>query len=128
MCGQGSGSLFACPARMPSIHGKLSGKVTVITGASSGVGRAIASAFAREGASIGLIARSADGLEGAASEVRALGKPALVLPVDVSDASAVDSAAERDVGVGQDRCLGQRCHRLVFAAYSSQGSLAHRAR
>lgn len=79
---------------MPPVHCDLSGKVAVITGASSGVGRAIASAFARQGASIGLIARNLDGLEAAASEVRALGKPALVLPLDVSDASAVDSAAE----------------------------------
>jgi NAD(P)-dependent dehydrogenase (short-subunit alcohol dehydrogenase family) len=80
---------------MLSVRGKLRGKVAVITGASSGVGRAIARAFAREGASVGLIARSEEGLEGAASEARVHGVSALVLPLDVSDAHAVDLAAER---------------------------------
>src|SRR5665213_1636547 len=58
-------------------------EVVVITGASAGVGRATACAFARRGARIGLIARGADGLEGARNDVEALGGTALVLPVDV---------------------------------------------
>jgi NADP-dependent 3-hydroxy acid dehydrogenase YdfG len=70
------------------------GKVAVITGASSGVGRAIARAFAEEGARVALIARGRDGLEAAAAEVRALGTDAAVLPLDVSDAAAVDAAAD----------------------------------
>ncbi len=68
-------------------------RVVVITGASAGVGRAAAQAFAREGARIGLIARSRDGLEGAKREVEELGGEALVLPLDVADASAVEAAA-----------------------------------
>jgi NADP-dependent 3-hydroxy acid dehydrogenase YdfG len=75
----------------------LEGKVAVVTGASSGVGRAIVRALASEGAKVGLIARSVDGLEAAAAEVRALGGEALVLPLDVSDAAAVDGAAQRVV-------------------------------
>lgn len=71
------------------------GKVVVVTGASAGVGRAIVRRFAKEGASLGLIARGIDGLEGARREVEAEGGRALVLPLDVADAAAVDAAAER---------------------------------
>ena len=68
-------------------------EVVVITGASAGVGRATAREFARHGAAIGLIARGQDGLEAASREVRELGGEALVLPLDVADAAAVDDAA-----------------------------------
>jgi NAD(P)-dependent dehydrogenase (short-subunit alcohol dehydrogenase family) len=68
-------------------------EVVVITGASAGIGRATAQAFAREGAHIGLLARSREGLEAARQEVEALGGRALVLPTDVSDPDQVESAA-----------------------------------
>ncbi|MBA2269038.1 MAG: SDR family oxidoreductase [Chthoniobacterales bacterium] len=68
-------------------------RVVVITGASAGVGRAAAHAFAREGAHIGLIARSRDALQEAAREVVALGGRALVLPCDVADSAAIEAAA-----------------------------------
>jgi NAD(P)-dependent dehydrogenase (short-subunit alcohol dehydrogenase family) len=70
-------------------------KVVVITGASSGVGRATARALAEPGISIALLARGRDGLDAAAEEVGRAGARPLVLPVDVSDALAVDAAAER---------------------------------
>lgn len=70
-------------------------EVVVITGASAGVGRAIARAFARRGAHIGLLARGHAGLEAARREVEALGGKALVLPTDVADAQQVDEAATR---------------------------------
>lgn len=70
------------------------GEVVVITGASAGVGRATARAFAREGAAIGLIARGRDGLEATRAEVEALGGRALVLRCDVADAEQVERAAE----------------------------------
>ena len=76
---------------------KLEGQVAVITGASSGVGRALARAFADEGAKVGLIARNTEALEAAANEVRERGSEALVLALDVSDARAVDDAADRVV-------------------------------
>src|SRR6266508_4791504 len=70
-------------------------RVVVITGASAGVGRAVAREFAKEGARIGLVARGVDGLNGAKKEVEALGGEALVLPLDVADADAVDRAAQQ---------------------------------
>jgi NAD(P)-dependent dehydrogenase (short-subunit alcohol dehydrogenase family) len=67
--------------------------VVVITGASAGVGRATAIAFARRGARIGLLARGRQGLDGARADVQAAGGKALVLPTDVADAEQVERAA-----------------------------------
>ena len=72
----------------------LSGQVVVVTGASSGVGRAIARAFGRARSRVGLIARTREALENAAREIREGGGEALVLPLDVSDARAVQQAAD----------------------------------
>jgi len=69
--------------------------VVVVTGASAGVGRATVRAFARRGADVALIARGVDGLEAARREVESDGGRALVLPVDVADADAIDAAADR---------------------------------
>jgi short-subunit dehydrogenase len=76
-------------------------RVVVITGASAGVGRAAARAFARDGADLGLIARGNDGLEAARREVEAAGGRAVVAVADVADAAAVEEAAaliERELG------------------------------
>jgi|SRR5579872_1060468 len=67
----------------------------MITGASAGVGRATAIAFARRGDRVGLIARGSAGLEGAANDVERAGGRALPLQVDVADADAVEAAAAR---------------------------------
>jgi NAD(P)-dependent dehydrogenase (short-subunit alcohol dehydrogenase family) len=69
--------------------------VVVVTGASAGLGRATAHAYAREGADVALIARDSSALEEAAEEVRAHGVRALPLALDVSDAAAIDQAAAR---------------------------------
>jgi NADP-dependent 3-hydroxy acid dehydrogenase YdfG len=69
--------------------------VVVITGASAGVGRATVRAFADAGYDVALIARGEAGVAGAAEEVRAAGRRALELPLDVADADAVEAAAER---------------------------------
>jgi short-subunit dehydrogenase len=68
-------------------------EVVVVTGASGGVGRAIAHAFARRGAHVGLLARGEPGLQGAREEVEALGGQALMVPTDVSDPEQVEAAA-----------------------------------
>jgi NAD(P)-dependent dehydrogenase (short-subunit alcohol dehydrogenase family) len=70
-----------------------SSHVVVITGASAGVGRATAIAFAQRGASIALLARGRAGLEGARRDVEAAGSRALVIPTDVADAAQVEAAA-----------------------------------
>lgn len=67
----------------------------VVTGASAGVGRATAMAFARMGARIGLIARQADALAATAEDVNRAGGTGLALPLDLADADAVRAAAGR---------------------------------
>jgi NAD(P)-dependent dehydrogenase (short-subunit alcohol dehydrogenase family) len=69
-------------------------RVVVITGASAGLGRAVVREFAKKGADIALIARGIEGLEGAKKEVEDAGGRALVFPIDVADAEAVEKAAE----------------------------------
>jgi NAD(P)-dependent dehydrogenase (short-subunit alcohol dehydrogenase family) len=69
-------------------------EVVVVTGASAGVGRAIAHAFARRGARVGLLARGEPALEAAAREVEELGGSAFVVATDVADFAQVDAAAD----------------------------------
>jgi len=72
-------------------------RVVVVTGASAGVGRATARAFATRRWAVALIARGQDGLEGARRDVEEAGGRALVLRLDVVDAHAVEQAADRVV-------------------------------
>jgi NAD(P)-dependent dehydrogenase (short-subunit alcohol dehydrogenase family) len=69
------------------------GKVVVVTGAGAGLGRAIATAFGRRHARVGLISRDRGRLELARQEIEALGGQALVLPADVADPDEVEAAA-----------------------------------
>ena len=71
------------------------GPVVVVTGASAGVGRAVARAYGERGASVALLARGTKGLAGAAADVRAAGGRALELPTDVADHEQIHLAAER---------------------------------
>lgn len=76
-------------------------ETVVITGASAGLGRAIACEFAKRGARVALLARGQAGLDAAKREVESLGGNALALSVDVADANAVEdaaAAAEREFG------------------------------
>ena len=69
-------------------------KVVVVTGASSGIGRATAIEFARGGAKIVLVSRSADKLERVADEIRSFNPNTFVVPADVSDARQVRQMVE----------------------------------
>ena len=70
-------------------------KTAVVTGASAGVGRAIAVAFGKQGWQVGLIARGGEGLARAKKEIEATGGRALAIQADVSDADALTRAADR---------------------------------
>lgn len=73
----------------------MEGATIMVTGASAGVGRAVARAFGRRRCKVGLIARDSPRLAQAAAEIEAMGGQALVLPLDVADAAAVEDAASR---------------------------------
>jgi NAD(P)-dependent dehydrogenase (short-subunit alcohol dehydrogenase family) len=70
-------------------------EVVVVTGASGGVGRAIAHAFGKRGAHVALLARGERSLEDCRREVEGLGGRALVVPTDVADHEQVEAAAEQ---------------------------------
>ncbi|MGH8178175.1 MAG: SDR family NAD(P)-dependent oxidoreductase [Steroidobacter sp.] len=70
----------------------LSGKVALVTGASSGFGRRFACVLARAGAKVGLAARRVDALEAAAAEIREEGGMAAVARMDVADTSTIPQA------------------------------------
>jgi short-subunit dehydrogenase len=70
----------------------------VVTGASSGIGRAIVRELSRRRGRVALIARGTDGLQQAADEMRAAGSEAMILPLDVADAGAVLRAADTVAG------------------------------
>lgn len=76
-------------------------RVVAISGASAGVGRAAARGFARSGYDVAVLARGEAGLEAAAADIKAEGRRALALPVDVADHTAVEEAVdviERELG------------------------------
>jgi short-subunit dehydrogenase len=70
-----------------------SNKVVLVTGASSGIGRGLATELARRGALVGLLARRADVLQKIVEEIETAGGRVLALPADVTDANAVRQAA-----------------------------------
>lgn len=79
------------------------GPVALVTGASSGTGRATALALAEAGYDLGLIGRRTELLEEAAAEIAAAGRQALVLTADVTDATAVGEALQTFFGWSGDR-------------------------
>src|SRR6185437_16061699 len=88
-------------ARGANMKGSFQNKVVAITGATAGVVRATALAFAKHGARIGLIARGEQGLESTRREVELAGGEAIACSADVTDARALDEIAiriERELG------------------------------
>jgi 3-oxoacyl-[acyl-carrier protein] reductase len=74
---------------------QLTNHVAVVTGAGRGIGRAIALKFAAEGADVVCVSRTQENSEKVAAEVRALGRKAWAVALDVSDSAAVGAAAEQ---------------------------------
>lgn len=73
----------------------LKGKVAIVTGAGRGIGRAIATALAKEGVNVGLLARTEDALKEVVSEVESLGAKAAYAAVDVSSMDQVEEAVKQ---------------------------------
>jgi NAD(P)-dependent dehydrogenase (short-subunit alcohol dehydrogenase family) len=95
--------------------GRLDGRIALVTGASRGIGRAVARRFAAEGARLILVARTSGGLEEADDEIRATGaEPAMLVPLDLNNGELVDQLGaalhERfgrlDILVGNAAMLG----------------------
>src|SRR5215211_3898896 len=78
-----------------SEHGRVEGKAALVTGASSGLGRATAIALAGAGADVALAARSKDELQGAKGEISKLGRRALTLPLDLASETETAEAVGR---------------------------------
>jgi NAD(P)-dependent dehydrogenase (short-subunit alcohol dehydrogenase family) len=104
---------------------KLDGKVAIITGASQGLGRAMALKFAEAGADIVAASRTREKLEETAAEVRKLGRKCLVAPTDVTASAQVNAMAEAAVAEfgridvlvnnagGGDEALGKRLEQIT---------------
>jgi NAD(P)-dependent dehydrogenase (short-subunit alcohol dehydrogenase family) len=94
--------------------GRLSGRLALVTGASRGLGRAIALKFAEEGADLVLVARTVGALEELDDQIKALGRNATLVPLDITDYDALDRMGQAlydrfkklDVLVGNAAMLG----------------------
>ena len=101
-------------AEPDSRGGRLAGRVALVTGASRGIGRAVAIRFAREGADLILAAKTQGALEEVDDEIRAMGRGATLVPADLTDYAVIDrmgaAVYERwgrlDVLVGNAGVLG----------------------
>ncbi len=81
-------------ARLTRLERTVAGRVAVVTGAASGMGRATAHLLADEGAAVALIDRSADGVDAVTGEISAAGGTAAAWVLDVTDAAAVRRAVD----------------------------------
>ena len=92
--GQGNADAAAEEARVDAA-GDLSGRTALVTGGSSGLGRATAVALAAAGADVAVLARGADELQSTAEQVRGQGRRASAIAVDLADATEIEHAVEQ---------------------------------
>ena len=82
-------------APLSKLSRSIAGRVAIITGAASGMGRATAYVFADEGAHLALVDRAADGVAAVADEIRAAGGTATAYAADLADGDAIAPLVER---------------------------------
>ena len=101
---------------------RLAGKVAIVTGAASGIGRASAIAFAREGAKVVAVDRTADALAGTLAAVEAAGGTALAHVADVGDEAAVKGYVARalDASAGSTSSTPTRASAAAWFRCSSR--------
>jgi NAD(P)-dependent dehydrogenase (short-subunit alcohol dehydrogenase family) len=122
-CSASSWTRWSAPGREPAAPlrtcelGRLEGRIALITGASRGLGAALAERFAAEGATLVLVARTPGALEEVDDKVRAAGGRATLVPLDLTDARAIDQLGG---------ALAQRFGRLdvLVAGAAELGSLS----
>lgn len=81
--------------KLSKLSRSIEGRVAIITGAASGMGRATAYVFADEGAKLALVDRNADGVEAVATEIRAAGGTANAYAADLGDGAAIPALVSR---------------------------------
>src|SRR5690606_41862444 len=95
---------------------ELAGKAALVTGASKGIGRAIALRLAAEGADVGLVARDGQALSAVAGEIEALGRRAVVIAADLSAEAGCRAAAAKEAAA-----LGGPSVMVAYARYHQSG-------
>ena len=94
-------------------------RISVVTGGSGGIGRAVARKLAARGDAVALLARGEEGLDAAAEDVRRAGGTPLAIPTDVADYAAVEDAAERiEKELGRIDVWTTTAFSSVFAKFS----------
>jgi 3-oxoacyl-[acyl-carrier protein] reductase len=82
---------------MSETHRSLAGRVAIVTGGGRGIGRAVAAAFAREGAKVCVTARSRDELSATVEEIRVVGGEAMLMACDITDRVSVEAMVAETV-------------------------------
>jgi NADP-dependent 3-hydroxy acid dehydrogenase YdfG len=97
----------------------LEDRVAVVTGASSGIGEATARALAKEGSSLGLIARRSDRLEALQRELEASGASVLTCEADVRDTSTLEAFAKQlHSDLGPVNCIVNNAGVMLLSEFS----------